>query len=238
MDKLVITLALSVLLAGCAENKQKRYEADLQRLAHWLPGTYDNTAQAKEDARNGVQPPHDPVELAIVPLESESVAVSIARDAFYMQEMAADDLRRVLSQKIVIFKAADKGIVESVYTLVDPLRWRDGQKNPDIFMGMTPKDFTLIAGCELVWKRESEEDAKPVNDPKKAQQSMRFVGANNPKGCQATSYAAMGLVQVDTRVELSMNELATAELQYDASGRVILGNKDAPFYRFRRTGSR
>lgn len=240
----VLAIALAALLMGCAAEKQrKRGEADLERLARWLPGTYDNTRQAKEDLRNRIQSPHDPVELTIVPLDSEPVRVSLGLEshAFYMQEVAADDARRVLSQKVILFKVTAKGLVESLYTLVEPLRWRDGQRDPGIFEGMTPKDFTVIPGCELLWKREGETDAKSPpakDDANKVLESTRLVGANDPKRCQTTSHAAMGLVQVDMRAEIGMNEIATAELQYDSDGRLILGNKDAPFYRFRRTGSR
>jgi hypothetical protein len=45
-------------------------------------------------------------------------------------------------------------------------------------------------------------------------------------------------VNVELRGELTMNELSLAELQYDSNGQVVSGNKDEPFYRFRRTGSR
>jgi CpeT/CpcT family (DUF1001) len=237
----IVAVALSVLLTGCAENKEKRNEEDLQRLVRWLPGMYDNTAQAKEDARKDVRPGHDPVEVAIVPLESEAVGVSLGRNAFYIQEMAADDPRRVLSQKIVIFKATAKGIVETVATLADPLRWRDGQRDPDIFMGMTPKDFNVVAGCELTWKRPGEADLKgphASDDSAKDKEPKRLVGSNDPKHCQTSTHAVMGLVQVEMRAELSANELSTAELQYDSNGRLILGNKDEPFYRFRKVGSR
>jgi hypothetical protein len=48
----------------------------------------------------------------------------------------------------------------------------------------------------------------------------------------------MGLVQTELRVELTQNELATTELQYDSQGRLLQGNKDEPFYRFRKIGSR
>jgi hypothetical protein len=230
-------MVLMLLLAtGCAENREKRNEEDLNRIARWLPGRYDNTAQAKEDARKGVRPPHDPVELAIVPIDSIAVSVEDGRYAFYMQEMAADDPRRVLSQKVLIFKATDKGIIQTVATLADPLRWRDAQRDPDIFSGITPKDFNVISGCELTWKRADESESKGSND-KKNQEPRRFVGANDPKRCQTTSHAAMGLVQVEMRAELGMNELATAELQYDSNDQLILGNKDEPFYRFHKIAS-
>ncbi|MGH8210238.1 MAG: CpcT/CpeT family chromophore lyase [Steroidobacteraceae bacterium] len=241
MDKrgiLVTSLAAAALLAGCAANKQRQREEDLDRIVRWLPGTYDNTAQAQADAQQGVRAPHDAVELAIVPLGS----VSVGRNAFYMQEMAADDARRVLSQSVLIFSVTDKGIVESMSSLVDPLRWRDGQRDPDVFMGMTPKDFTTPSGCELIWQTEEPSaGSKPARKPTKeeAQQAAeiaRFVAANDPTHCQTTSHAVMGLVDVELRAQLTANEFAMAELQYDANGQLIQGNKHEPFYRFRKLG--
>jgi hypothetical protein len=224
--------------AGCAENKQRANEEDLDRMVRWLPGTYDNTMQARSDAQKGVNPPHDAVELAVVPLGS----VSIGRNAFYLQEMAADDPRRVLSQRVAIFSVTDKGIVESVSTLVDPLRWRDGQRQEDIFMGMTPKDLKPVSGCDLIWKRQTEA-TKPATKPSKAEAEkatakLRFIGSNDPKRCEDSSHVVMGLVQLEWRGELTMNEFGMAELQYDSNGALVAGNKDEPFYRFRKIGSR
>jgi hypothetical protein len=238
MDKRgIIFLGLIALLAGCAENKQRVYEEDLARMSRWLPGTYDNTAQAKSDVQKGVHPPHDAVELAIVPLES----VSVGRNAFYLQESAADDPRRVLSQQVIKFSVSEKGIVESVSTLEDPLRWRDGQRQADIFMGMTPKDLKSVTGCELKWRRETEPDKEKKlskDEAERVAQKTRFIGSNDPKKCEQTSHAAMGLVQVELRAELTANEFSVAEIEYDSNGQPISTNKEEPFYRFRKIGSR
>jgi hypothetical protein len=238
MDKRgILLLGFIALLAGCAENKQRVYEEDLARMSRWLPGTYDNTAQARSDVQKGVRPPHDAVELAVVPLES----VSIGRNAFYLQEMAADDPRRVLSQQVLMFRAGEKGIVETVSTLEDPLRWRDGQRQSDIFMGMTPKDLKPATGCELKWRRETEpgKEKKPSKEEaERVAQKTRFIGSNDPKKCEETSHLVMGLVQVELRAELTANEFSVAEIQYDSNGQVISGNKEEPFYRFRKFGSR
>jgi hypothetical protein len=239
MDKRgIFLIGFLAMLAGCAENKQHIYEDDLARMAHWLPGTYDNTLQAKQDIQKGVRPAHDAVELAVVPLGS----VSIGHNSFYLQETAADDPRRVLSQQVVMFKVTPAGIVESISGLVEPLRWRDGQRESDIFLGMTPKDLKPINGCELAWNREGEPgktDKKPSKE--EAQQTfekLRFIGINDPKKCEETSRVVGGLVNVELRGELTMNELSLAELEYDSNGQVVSGNKDEPFYRFRKTGSR
>ena len=150
---LVLGLIAAACLTGCAAAaRQKENEAALLRLSHWLPGNYDNTVQSKADVQKGIHPPHDAVELDIALVDS----ISIGRNVFYLQETAADDPLRVLSQRVVMFTANDKGIVESVNTLDDPLRWRNGQRNPEIFEGMTLRDFKPADGCDITWKLEEQ----------------------------------------------------------------------------------
>jgi CpeT/CpcT family (DUF1001) len=218
--KMCCLAAVVASLAACAANKGRVRDAELVQLTHWLPGRYDNTAQAKADEQTGVRSPHESLELVIVPVES----VALGRNAFYVQEMAADDPRRVMSQKVVMFSATDKGIVESVSSLAEPLRWRDGHRNPEVFMGMTARDLVATAGCELTWKKERRSE------------SERFVAVNDPKRCRSTSHAVMGLVQVQSRAELTLDEFATSELAFGADGLLVQGRQDEPFYRFRKMG--
>jgi hypothetical protein len=243
MDKLILSLmTMACLLTGCASaNREKEHEAALARLAHWLPGNYDNTAQAKADVQKGIHPPHDAVELDVALIDS----ISIGRNVFYFQESAADNPLRVLSQRVVVFTSSEKGIIESVNTLNDPLRWRDGWRNPEIFEGMTPRDFKATSGCDITWKPEEppatdKSDAKKVSkeEAKRAEEKRHLIGINDRKRCQMTSHAAMGLVQVELRGEVGPNEISLAELQYDQDDKLVQGNPAEPFYRFRRMGSK
>ena len=241
MDKrgvvLVGLMVATVCLGGCAAVKKgHQRDVDFARFSRWLPGSYDNSAQVKSDMQKGVRPPHDAVALAVIPLES----LAVGQDSFYVQETAADDAMRVLSQRVLIFTQTDKGIVETVNSLVEPMRWRDGPQEPEVFQAMTPRDLKVATGCQLTWQREDKEVVKGAKKPtkeeaKKAAEAARFVGKNDPKRCEMTSHAVMGLVQVELRGELASNELALAELQYDSDGHLIQGNKDEPFYRFRKS---
>ena len=192
MDKrsgLVLGLMVAACLSGCgaikAERKEHEGEADLARISRWLPGAYDNAAQVKSDLSKGVTPAHDAVELNIVAVDS----IAVGRSAFYMQETAADDPMRVFSQRVITFSVTKKGIVQTVNTLVDPLRWRNGYREPDIFEGMTPRDFKPATGCEITWAREE----KPV-DPKAQKLSKddaareaehaKYIGTDDSKHCE------------------------------------------------------
>jgi hypothetical protein len=228
-----LTLA-AACLTGCATMKKNHQrDVDYAQFSRWLPGTYDNAAQVKADLQKGVRHPHDAVELAVIPTES----IEVGQDSFYLQETASDNSLRVLSQRVVVFKETEKGFVEVIYSLLEPMRWRDGPHEPDMFEGLTTRDLKLANGCELTWNRvetDTDKHAKKLTkeEEKKAAEANRYEGKNDSKRCQMTSHAVMGLVNVELRGELSSKELALAELQYDSDGKLLQGSSDEPFYRF------
>jgi CpeT/CpcT family (DUF1001) len=149
-------------LGGCKDESKIR-EGDLTQLLAVLPGQYDNRAQAELDARNGVKPAHDAVTLII----ARVFTPRLGHHVYYAQEMAADDPRRVLSEKMYSFEVDEaRGIVETVYEFVEPVRWRDGQLNKDLFTSVVIEDLQA-EGCVLLWKRDG----------------ARFVATHDPKGC-------------------------------------------------------
>jgi hypothetical protein len=46
-----------------------------------------------------------------------------------------------------------RGIVETLYEFVEPVRWRDGQQNKDMFTAVTSEDVEPEA-CQLLWKKK------------------------------------------------------------------------------------
>jgi len=207
------------LLVGCTSQTKLR-ETELAELTQWLPGRYDNTAQVQADTQRGLHPPHEAVALAIVPIDAPRIAGigDITRRVFYLQEMAANDPRRVMTQKVLSFEVTDSGIVEKVASLTEPQRWRDGHLDPDLFRGLVKED--LGPRCELTWSKTAG----------------RFVGANGSKPCGGESHGSERPAKVEFRAELGADDFAMAEIEYDAGGRVLRGRADEPFYRFRKQG--
>jgi CpeT/CpcT family (DUF1001) len=155
--------ALGVLaaLGGCADQTKLR-ETELTQLLAWLPGSYESVPQPERDAP-GARTQHERIALVVVRIHSPR----LGHHALYAQEMAADDPRRVMSERILSFKVDEKrGIVETVYELVEPLRWRDGQLNKDLFSSMLTSDVQA-EGCQLFWKKKDN----------------GFVATHDPKAC-------------------------------------------------------
>jgi len=113
-------------LAAQQHREEKNQGLDFAQMMRWLPGTYSSTAQHDEDVK-ARKPPHEALAVAIVPIDSPIMGAH----TFYLQESAADDPRRVMVQQVLTFEIANGKIKESLATLVEPRRWRDGQLNPD-----------------------------------------------------------------------------------------------------------
>lgn len=205
-----------LLLSGCASKEKKKEKPDhvLQELVMMFPGHYDNSLQVQSDLAKGVQPPHEPIVLDVVPIE----AIMIGDNVFYIQESVLGEPNRVLGQKIVMFGVVKGDIVQTDYSLREPLRWRNGQLNPDLFKGLMTTDVHSTKGCSLRWKRDEENE--------------KLTATNDPKTCHARAGGAGHISMIESRAELSSLEYATSEQAFDKPGHLAQGRAEEPFYRF------
>jgi hypothetical protein len=205
-----LALVSCALLASCMTETRKG-EADLAQLETWLPGRYDNSEQTR-DARS----PHASSLVTIVPVDT----VTFGDHVFYLHESAADDPRRVMTQRLLSFQAVKGGVLETLYTLNEPVRWREGASNPRVFSGMMFNDASPMPGCDLLWKKDKS--------------GTKFEAVNPAGGCRATMPALGGSVRLEMRGELTADTLALAELAYNANGQLVQGDANEPFYRYRK----
>jgi len=211
---LLCVVATGALLACASGKKTKQDELALAQITRWLPGTYNNNAQHDADVKAGT-PPHEALAIAIVPIDSPIMGAH----AFYLQQSAADDPRRVMVQQILTFEMTDKGkIKESLATLIEPRRWRDANLNPELLTALVLDDLTPLSGCDLFWTRGPD----------------GFVGINEPLRCHSASQASEAAARTELRAELNATELSLSELSYDAKGTLIAGRAADPLFRYRK----
>lgn len=185
--------AAALALPGCA-SQPKATEADLTLMLTMLPGRYDNGAQAEADARSGTHPAHEAVALVIIHVYTPRLGHYV----YYAQESAADDPRRVLSQKMYSFQLDEKrGIVETLYEFVDPVRWRDGYQSKDLFTAVQSEDVQP-EGCQLIWKKKGD----------------GFTAAHDSKICPDSGAAAAA-----PQMELIAGALTVGDYKFLRKGR-------------------
>ena len=193
----------------------KKAEADLEQLQSWLPGNYDNSEQIREEARQGLTPP-TALSVTIVSIHMPTFGDNV----YYLHESATDDPRRVTTQRLLSFQAVKGGVLETMYTLNEPARWREGATNPKMFTGMMYNDALPMKGCDLLWKKDAS--------------GTQFEATQPAGGCRAIVAALGGNVTFQMRGELTADTLALAEIAYGANGQIVQGDAAEPFYRYRK----
>ena len=215
---LVALLALS--LAGCAP-QPKRDEVMVNELVVTLAGSYDNIAQSRTSTE------HPALRLMVVPVQAPAVGDHV----FYVQEMAADDPRRVLSQKVYVLNGVP-GREQAILTQLDlnePLRWRDGQLHREVFRSLLMQDMRVRPGCDMLWTRQDAD--KPAGKGEAA--GGGFV-ATTGSTCRSSSRSTGETLKVEQRMELNADGLAVFEQQRDAAGVLAFGDLTDPFFRYAR----
>lgn len=204
---------LAAVLAACATSPA-RQRAELAALGAALDGRYDNLLQVQAERQDGTARPHEAIALEIVRVQ----ALLVGDDVYFVREVAADDPRRVFSQRIwVLASDRDGGITQTVYRFAEPDRWRSGAASPELFHALLQRDLVALPGCELRWERTAR----------------GFRGTNQPSTCTQTGEGS-GLLQIEQTLRLEGDELDYSERTLDLAGRTVSGwTAEAP-YRFRR----
>ena len=197
-----------VLAAAClAAGSKKKEELFLSQLITVLPGSYDNLAQSRADAD------HPALRLIIAPVEAPLVGEHV----YYVQEMAANDVRRVLAQSLYVVNSVPKKEQATLTQLEfkEPSRWRDGHLNRDLFRGMLVEDLRARPGCDMLFERDG-------NGFKAA------VGS----GCRASARDTGETLRVEQRMQLGTEVLAIFEQHRDAAGTLVFGAAADPWFRY------
>ncbi len=190
----------------------------LASLVATLGGSYDNIAQSRASSE------HPALRMMVVPVQAPGVGEHV----FYVQEMAADDARRVLAQRLYVLNGVP-GREQAILTQLDfnePGRWRDGHQKRDLFRGLLVQDLRARPGCDLLWSRKAADKGAG-----KAQAVDAFV-ATTGSGCRAASRSTGETLKVEQRMELDADGLAVFEQQRDAAGALVTGDLADPFFRF------
>ena len=163
----------ALLLSACSSQSDLR-KAELATLAGQLPGEYRNPEQQLMILR------------VTAPLVGDQV--------FYVRETMANDVRRVISERIwSLDVAADGRIVANVYALDEPDRWRIGAESPELFRSLLMRDLRTLPGCGLRWEQVARGFAGTgTGSGANCPQSWRLEGDELEFSSQAAATAAAG----------------------------------------------
>lgn len=193
-------LFVTVAPAGAAQ-PSRRAAADFADFLELLAGRFDTRAQSRaEGEADG--PRREAVQRVVVPVRAGFIGDTV----YSLQETVAGDSRRVIGQQLLLLAMAQgaPAIVETPIAFNEPLRWRDGDRNPELFRSILPQDVKALAGCEVVWRRVAG----------------GFDGATDPARCRSSAGGG-GTLRVERRYTLRAEGFSLQERRFDDSGRLV-----------------
>jgi hypothetical protein len=143
-----VVLTVAVLLAACA-SKGKEREIELEKVAEWLPGDYDNTGQVEEDLK-ALTDVHPSTVVKVVPVWARFVGDR----ALYVERIETrNGMRSIASRHLYSFEKStdEKTLVQTTFEFKDPDRWAGAATRPDIFKSLLMDDVTATTACNLLW---------------------------------------------------------------------------------------
>ena len=122
--RVVTMVAAAAALGGCATAQSSKSDGLLMQVEGWLPGHYDNRAQVATDRKHGGAV-HPAVSAVIVRVDS----LTVGQKVYYMEETDTDNPQQPpTAQYILSFEVVKDRILEAVWSLTEPKRWRNGAR--------------------------------------------------------------------------------------------------------------
>ena len=183
-----------------AAQSARRAAQDFAEFLELLAGRYDTNAQGRAEADAGL-PRRETVLRVVVPVRASFIGDTV----YYVQESVAGDARRVIGQQLSLFAAAQGTgvIVETPVTFNEPLRWRDGERNPELFRSILPQDVKAQSGCEVLWRKVAG----------------GFDGTTDPVRCRRSGTG--GVQRIERRYALRTDGITVQERRIDDSGKAV-----------------
>jgi hypothetical protein len=210
-------LAAALCASAPAMAQATATPADLQRLAAWLAGEWNNNEQVwqqKIDAADAkVLKKEDPVahlHQVVAPVALPKLGSSV----FYVQTTPGTDLSRPQRQQLFALSidSAQGAIRQDRFELTEPARFVDAHKKPEALALLAASDPKLQAGCAVFWRYNAADKL--------------FEGRVQAGRCAAAASVTRvpGALSDDT-YKLSEEQLWALEQVRDQAGTLLAGNQ-------------
>ncbi len=213
MRKILLFLAglgVGFLLAICINRYlDSRQNADLQRLLHWMSGSFSSQAQAAADTNF-----YD-IRLTMKQIWKHR------KDGYwlYVEQAMTTNPDRPYRQRVYQLSQPDEDRFQSrVYQLHDPLRFAGKWMKTEPLADLSPDSLVERIGCDIILKKEGD---------------SAFIGCTIGRNCESE---LRGAVYATSEVRITDHEMVSWDRGFDADGKQVWGAKTGG-YIFRKTAS-
>ena len=212
--------SLCLLLALSSAAPLAAQEADLDRMARYFAGRFDNNLQVWQENEDGVPDSlrHEHIHSIFAPVEVSAFGEHV----FYVQQYLDGDPDAIYRQRLYAFASGegeDAGrIVLTIYAFPDDGAVRDAHLDPAPLAGLAPEDLRAYPGCEVYWTPDGD----------------AFRGVTKPGACRVRSRSG-GTLIIEDDLYLDADEIWIRDRATDAaSGARVFGHRGGVHHTLRR----
>ncbi len=158
--RMLVSLALVVTAqaATAQERSYTRVERELDALMAIWPGDYDNREQLQTDSDQGRKSLETGAHLRVHSQVRRVDLPAIGPHVLYVEEYRDNDPQRIFRQRIYVLSADEKtqAIRLELGFFNDGKRLLGAHKDPAKLAGLTRAGISILAGCELLIRRDSD----------------------------------------------------------------------------------
>ncbi len=129
---------------------------DLQLLAKWFEGAFDNDEQLWVENRSDWQGNPEEKHDRLHSMHKRVLADSIGNYVFYVEEFLNDDPKKISRQRLVSFESAvdTLGIIMKIYFLKDAPKFAlNAPTHGQAISNITKEDLFGLEGCDVIFQR-------------------------------------------------------------------------------------
>ncbi|MEM7283457.1 MAG: chromophore lyase CpcT/CpeT [Pseudomonadota bacterium] len=210
LKKVVFLLGVLGPVTGLCQgpSMEQVLEKDLALLMQWFPGEYDNQEQVY--FQQELEVPEDHRHERTHHIFYKADLPSFGDHVLYVQQYLDDDPDKIYRQRIYALKADhDENAVRlTIHTPKDVKALVNAHLEPKKLEGLTPEDTTTLSGCDVFWKR----------------QSNQFVGYMKEDACTFESRRSGKTIIINDDLVLTESELWISDRARDTDGNRVFGH--------------
>ncbi|MEM7705286.1 MAG: chromophore lyase CpcT/CpeT [Pseudomonadota bacterium] len=222
-SKAILTQLVAIALAltgtsALAQPPATVLEKDLALMLDWFPGRYDNSLQVFWEPE--LEVPEDHRHERIHSIFRRVDLPEFGENVFYVEQYGDGDPANIYRQRIYAFTAdaEEDAIRLKIYTPTEPDVIVSAFNNTDLLSDLTVADTTTNAGCDVFWRR----------------QSNQFIGYMKEGACRFVSQRSGKEIVITDDLVLTDSEIWIRDKAETVTGEYVFGNKADVHHKLRK----
>lgn len=211
--RIVVPIALIACLVAVGAAAQPgaastRLDDDLELLARWFEGDFDNNQQVVDERDAKAARPHERIHSVFARVDLPA----FGRHVFYVQQYQDGDPTKLYRQRLYRLSTTPgaQAIQLDILSFPDEAAVVDAHEHPAKLAGLTPARMRSLPGCEVYWRRDGD----------------AFIGSMTPGACRITSRTTGQPIVISDDLRLTADEIWISDRAHDASGAIVWGRED------------